>query len=115
MNDKSTSPMVEVPEMRRISNIHFVGIGGAGMCGIAEVLLNQGYHISGSDLAESSTTQRLSGMGAEVFYGHAAENVSSADVVVVSSAIDESNPEIETARSRRVPVVRRAGFATAPV
>lgn len=108
MNDKSTSPMVEVPEMRRISNIHFVGIGGAGMCGIAEVLLNQGYHISGSDLAESSTTQRLSGMGAEVFYGHAAENVSSADVVVVSSAIDESNPEIETARSRRVPVVRRA-------
>lgn len=102
------SPIVEVPEMRRITNIHFVGIGGAGMCGIAEVLLNQGYEITGSDIAESQVTRRLSTMGAKVFIGHAAENVEGADVVVVSSAIDYANPEISTAKQNRVPVVRRA-------
>ena len=104
----SVSPMVEVPEMRRITKIHFVGIGGAGMCGIAEVLLNQGYEISGSDIAESQVTRRLSAMGATVFIGHESTNVDGADVVVVSSAIDYTNPEIGTARQNRVPVVRRA-------
>ena len=65
----------QVPEMRRIKQIHFIGIGGAGMCGIAEVLLNQGYDISGSDLRESDVTRRLSSMGAQVFFGHQADNI----------------------------------------
>ena len=71
----------------KVKRIHFVGIGGAGMSGIAEVLLNLGYDVSGSDLAESVTTRRLSSMGAEVFYGHAADNAQRADVVVTSSAV----------------------------
>jgi len=98
----------EVPEMRRIRRIHFVGIGGAGMCGIAEVLNNQGYTISGSDLKPSAVTQRLEALGIEVFIGHKAENAQRADVVVVSSAVNESNPEVAVARERRVPVVPRA-------
>ncbi len=98
----------EIPEMRRISRIHFVGIGGAGMCGIAEVLLNQGYAISGSDMADSSVTERLKELGATVYFGHEASNVENVDVVVVSSAIDASNPEIAYAREHRIPVVRRA-------
>ncbi|HWK52844.1 MAG TPA: UDP-N-acetylmuramate--L-alanine ligase [Hyphomicrobiales bacterium] len=97
-----------VPEMRRIRNIHFVGIGGAGMSGIAEVLLNQGYVISGSDLADSRTTQRLQSFGATVYRGHAAGNIDVADVVVVSSAIDPQNPEIQAAMERRIPIIRRA-------
>jgi UDP-N-acetylmuramate--alanine ligase len=97
-----------IPEMRRIRNIHFVGIGGAGMSGIAEVLLNQGYSIFGSDLQESSTTRRLRELGAEVHIGHRAENLGSADVVVVSSAIDPTNAEIKAAQQRRVPIIRRA-------
>jgi UDP-N-acetylmuramate--alanine ligase len=97
-----------VPEMRRIRKIHFVGIGGTGMCGIAEVLLNQGYRISGSDLKEGATTRRLVSMGAEVFIGHRGENVTGADVVVVSSAVNEQNPEVIAARDARVPVVPRA-------
>lgn len=97
-----------VPEMRRIRNIHFVGIGGAGMSGIAEVLLNQGYVISGSDLAESRVTRRLQSLGATVFKGHEADNVSKADVVVVSSAIDKKNPEILRAMEQRIPIIRRA-------
>lgn len=108
MVDNVTRNFLEIPEMRRISKIHFIGIGGAGMCGIAEVLLNQGYVISGSDLADSSVTQRLQNMGAIVHNGHAASNVAGVDVVVVSSAIDHSNPEIEYAREHRIPVVRRA-------
>jgi UDP-N-acetylmuramate--alanine ligase len=72
----------QVPEMRRIKTIHFVGIGGAGMCGIAEVLLNQGYRITGSDIKATSVTERLEGMGARVFIGHQASNIESADVVV---------------------------------
>lgn len=108
MSNNAAPTVVEVPEMRRISNIHFIGIGGAGMCGIAEVLLNQGYSISGSDISESSTTERLMSMGAKVFSGHSATNVEGVDVVVVSSAIDESNPEIAAARKQRIPVVRRA-------
>lgn len=98
----------EVPEMRRIRRIHFIGIGGAGMSGIAEVLLNQGYEISGSDLKESPSTRRLSAMGAEVFIGHRSDNVTGAHVVVNSSAVDASNPEMISARERRIPIVRRA-------
>jgi UDP-N-acetylmuramate--alanine ligase len=97
-----------VPEMRRIKRIHFVGIGGAGMCGIAEVLLTQGYTISGSDLKASANTERLNKLGAIIFIGHEAGNVADADVVVVSTAVDGANPEIVHARERRLPVVRRA-------
>jgi UDP-N-acetylmuramate--alanine ligase len=94
--------------MGRIRNIHFVGIGGAGMAGIAEVLVNLGYAVSGSDLKLSSVTERLRSLGARVVEGHAAENLGSADVVVVSSAVAADNPEIVAAHARRVPVVRRA-------
>jgi len=94
--------------MRRIRKIHFVGIGGAGMCGIAEVLANQGYAVSGSDLKASPVVARLRQCGISVAIGHAAEHVAGADVVVVSTAVDESNPEIVWAREHRVPVVRRA-------
>jgi len=99
---------IEVPEMRRIERIHFVGIGGAGMCGIAEVLLNQGYEVSGSDMIESRITSRLSELGASIHIGHQKDNVVSADVVVVSSAIDSSNPEVAYAKENRIPIVRRA-------
>lgn len=94
--------------MRRIQRIHFVGIGGAGMCGIAEVLANQGYQVSGSDLKESAVTRHLRDGGIRVEIGHATENAENADVVVVSTAVDASNPEIAWAREHRVPVVRRA-------
>lgn len=97
-----------VPEMRRVECIHFVGIGGAGMCGIAEVLLNEGYHISGSDLAENAVTERLSAKGADIHFGHQASNIDKASVVVVSTAINQENPEIVAAREKRIPVVRRA-------
>ena len=97
-----------VPEMRRIRRIHFVGIGGAGMCGIAEVLANQGYDVSGSDLRESPVVTRLRDMGVRVEIGHRAENVRDADVVVTSSAVDESNVEVAQAMENRVPVVPRA-------
>lgn len=96
------------PGMRRIRRIHFVGIGGAGMCGIAEVLVNQGYSVSGSDMKNSSVVERLRQCGVCVAIGHAEANVENADVVVVSSAIDETNPEIRWAHEHRVPVVRRA-------
>ncbi|WP_028023090.1 UDP-N-acetylmuramate--L-alanine ligase [Enterovibrio calviensis] len=97
-----------VPEMRRVKRIHFVGIGGAGMCGIAEVLLNEGYEVSGSDLSENPVTQRLESKGAKVFFGHAETNVDGASVVVVSTAIQQDNPELVAAKSARIPVVRRA-------
>ena len=97
-----------IPEMRRIKRIHFVGIGGVGMCGIAEVLFNQGYEISGSDLNESSTTQRLKTLGISVLTGHATAHVEGSDVVVVSTAIQAENPEVAWALANRVPVVRRA-------
>ena len=98
----------EVRRMRRIRRIHFVGIGGAGMCGIAEVLLNLGYEVSGSDLKTSPVTERLENFGARIFIGHRAENAESADVLVVSSAINTSNPEVATALELRIPVVPRA-------
>ena len=91
-----------------IRHIHFVGIGGAGMSGIAEVLLNQGYRISGSDLAESSATRRLVAMGAEVFTGHDARHVQGADAIVTSTAVKADNPEVLAARAKLVPVVPRA-------
>ncbi|WP_178090677.1 UDP-N-acetylmuramate--L-alanine ligase [Pseudomonas sp. SJZ079] len=94
--------------MRRIRRIHFVGIGGAGMCGIAEVLLNLGYQVSGSDLKGSAVTERLQRFGAEIFIGHRAENAENADVLVVSSAVNTSNPEVASALERRIPVVPRA-------
>ncbi|MES2675988.1 MAG: UDP-N-acetylmuramate--L-alanine ligase [Pseudomonadota bacterium] len=101
-------PFYEVPEMRRIRRIHFIGIGGAGMSGIAEVLINQGYEISGSDIKASSVTERLQKKGAIVFIGHASANVVDADVVVNSSAVNNTNPEIIHARELRIPIVRRA-------
>jgi UDP-N-acetylmuramate--alanine ligase len=93
---------------RRIRCIHFVGIGGAGMGGIAEVLLNLGYEISGSDLRENAVTRRLAGLGARVMQGHAATNVAGCDVVVTSSAVNANNPEVVAARAARIPVVPRA-------
>lgn len=97
-----------VPEMRRIRRIHFIGIGGAGMGGIAEVLLNQGYQVSGSDMADNSVTQRLKALGATVFRGHVDSNVTGSDVVVVSTAIKPDNEELVAARAHRIPVVPRA-------
>ncbi|MEQ8955337.1 MAG: UDP-N-acetylmuramate--L-alanine ligase [Gammaproteobacteria bacterium] len=103
------NPAVHViPEMRRIRTIHFVGIGGAGMCGIAEVLLNQGYEISGSDINESAATARLTKMGARIFIGHEAANVSDADVVVFSSAVKQTNPELKAAKAASKPLIPRA-------
>ncbi len=97
-----------VPEMRRIARVHLVGIGGTGMCGIAEVLLHQGYDVSGSDISMSATTRRLQSLGASIAIGHAVGNVEGADVVVTSSAIGESNPEVTAAHAARIPVVARA-------
>ena len=91
-----------------IKNIHFVGIGGAGMSGIAEVLLNLGYRVSGSDAAESANVKRLRSLGATVYLGHAAENVQNSNVLVVSTAIAEDNPELVAARERKIPIVPRA-------
>ena len=94
--------------MRRIHAIHFVGIGGSGMSGIAEVLVNLGYSVQGSDLKAGEATRRLEKLGARVMIGHQAENVAGADVVVVSSAISHENPEVAQALSKRIPVVKRA-------
>jgi hypothetical protein len=93
---------------RKIRDIHFVGIGGIGMSGIAEVLLNLGYRISGSDLQPSDLTDRLFRLGARIFQGHDRENVGNADVVVTSTAIREDNPEVREARARNIPVIPRA-------
>ena len=93
---------------RKIQHIHFVGIGGIGMSGIAEVLHNLGYHISGSDLKETEVTRRLQGLGCEISYGHRKENVKEADVVVVSSAVRKDNPEVDVAEQRLIPVIPRA-------
>ena len=92
----------------KVKRVHFVGIGGAGMSGIAEVLVTQGYQITGSDLVESVVTRRLARLGASIAIGHAAANVANADVVVVSTAVGADNPEVVAARERGVPVVPRA-------
>ncbi|MCH8943754.1 MAG: UDP-N-acetylmuramate--L-alanine ligase [Proteobacteria bacterium] len=94
--------------MRRIHCVHFVGIGGSGMSGIAEVMLSLGYAVQGSDLQASKQTRRLEKQGATIFIGHAAENIRDADAVVVSSAVDETNPEVSSAREQLMPVVSRA-------
>ncbi|MDD5228728.1 MAG: UDP-N-acetylmuramate--L-alanine ligase [Methylococcales bacterium] len=91
-----------------VQRIHFVGIGGTGMSGIAEVLLNLGYAISGSDIKESATTERLTNLGISVTIGHQRENITQVDVVVVSSAIDRKNPEVDEAYQQRIPVIPRA-------
>jgi UDP-N-acetylmuramate--alanine ligase len=94
--------------MRRINTVHFVGIGGSGMGGIAEVLLNQGYSVQGSDIRPNAVTRRLAELGARIFTGHDASHIRGSDVVVVSSAIDRSNPEVAAALQARIPVVPRA-------
>jgi len=104
----ASKPAHIVPEMRRIRRIHFVGIGGVGMCGIAEVLSNQGYEVSGSDIRESAVVARLRELGVRVEIGHRAENIGDANVVVTSTAVDYSNVEVKAAVDRRVPVVPRA-------
>ena len=92
----------------KIQRIHFVGIGGSGMSGIAEVLVNQGYEVSGSDLADSAATRRLAALGVNIALGHARDNISGADAVVVSTAVGADNPEVLAAREKRIPVVPRA-------
>ena len=94
--------------MNRIRRIHFVGIGGTGMSGIAEVLLNLGYQVSGSDLGENASTRRLTDLGARVYQGHRAEHVAEAEVVVISSAVSRSNVEVDTACRHKIPVISRA-------
>ena len=94
--------------MRRINTIHFIGIGGAGMGGIAEVLLHLNYQITGSDINQNAMTERLINAGAKVFLGHSEKHVQTADVVVVSTAIDDTNPEIKFAQEKQIPIVRRA-------
>jgi len=91
-----------------IRKVHFVGIGGIGMSGIAEILLNQGFEISGSDLADTEVTQRLKSLGIKIFKGHSAENVKDIDVLVYSSAVDTTNPEVQEAAERKIPVIKRA-------
>jgi UDP-N-acetylmuramate--alanine ligase len=92
----------------KVRHVHFVGIGGSGMSGIAEVLANLGYSVSGSDLAESATTRRLQKVGIRVDIGHAAGNATGADALVVSTAVKEDNPELVAARAARTPIVPRA-------
>lgn len=92
----------------KVKHVHFVGVGGSGMSGIAEVLLNLGYHVSGSDLSDSSATARLRNMGAVVHVGHASSHITTADAVVISSAVKSDNPEVVAARQKNIPVVPRA-------
>ncbi|MCK5921483.1 MAG: UDP-N-acetylmuramate--L-alanine ligase, partial [Methylococcales bacterium] len=101
-------PVDDTGIAQRIERLHFVGIGGSGMGGIAEVLLNLGYKVSGSDLAENSVTQRLVGLGAEISKGHSAAHVKGSSVVVISSAVADDNPEVQAAKDLRIPVIPRA-------
>ena len=91
----------------KVKQLHFIGIGGSGMSGIAEVLLNLGYQVSGSDLSEGVSVKRLRTLGAKIIIGHAANNITGADVVVVSSAVKADNPEVIAAKSARIPIVAR--------
>ncbi|CUX97289.1 UDP-N-acetylmuramate--L-alanine ligase [Candidatus Hoaglandella endobia] len=97
-----------IPEMRRVRQIHFIGIGGAGMGGIAEVLANEGYQISGSDLVPNAVTQQLTKLGVQIYFNHCPENISDASVVVISSAIAPDNPEVIAANEAQIPVIQRA-------
>jgi UDP-N-acetylmuramate--alanine ligase len=92
----------------KVKNVHFIGVGGSGMSGIAEVLVNLDFNVSGSDLASNAVTQRLADFGATIYQGHAAGNLGDADVVVVSSAVNEANPEVIAARAKKIPVIPRA-------
>jgi UDP-N-acetylmuramate--alanine ligase len=92
----------------KVRKLHFVGIGGIGMCGIAEILHNQGYQITGSDLSLSEVTEHLESIGVKVYEGHAAANINDADALVISSAVHNGNPEVAAARERQIPVIRRA-------
>jgi UDP-N-acetylmuramate--alanine ligase len=104
------SGQFQSPRMGRVEHIHFVGIGGAGMCGIAEVLHNEGYHVTGSDLSENRVVQRLQSLGIVVHIGHKVENIIGADVVVRSTAVDAGNPEIIAAKEQSIPVIPRAAM-----
>ena len=106
MDKKDKTPVI--PEMGRVKRVHFVGVGGAGMSGIAEVLFEQGYAISGSDLVETDTTRRLEKIGIRIFYFHDKRAIVGADVLVVSSAIEADNPELIAATESQIPVVPRA-------
>lgn len=109
MNAKKIAELrTMIPEMKRVKHIHFVGIGGAGMGGIAEVLANEGYHISGSDIANNAVTEHLATLGATITIGHHADNVLAASVVVISSAIAQDNVEVVAAIEARIPVIQRA-------
>ena len=103
-------PSYQPMRMGHVKHIHFVGIGGVGMCGIAEVLFNEGYHVSGSDIAENKYIAHLRKLGIRVFIGHQASQIKDADTIVVSSAIDEDNPELIAARERQIPVIPRAAM-----
>ncbi len=105
---KHAQQKIILEPMRRIKRIHFVGIGGVGMGGIAEVLLNLGYDVSGSDIQQGAMTKRLSDLGARIFIGHQAEAVSGSDAVVVSTAVSQKNPELIAAHEQRIPIVPRA-------
>lgn len=107
LNPGNLNKLMTAP-MRRVRRIHMLGIGGSGMAGIAEVLLNLGYAVSGTDLKESAATRRLADLGAEIHFGHKAENASQADAVVVSTAVKADNAELIYAREHRIPIVRRA-------
>ncbi|WP_456418531.1 UDP-N-acetylmuramate--L-alanine ligase [Thiolapillus sp.] len=107
--DMHATPRVHAAEaMGRMRRLHFVGIGGSGMNGIAQVMLNLGYQVSGSDLAKNAATRRLQEQGAVIYQGHAREHVQGADAVIISSAVTEDNPEVLAARAARIPVVPRA-------
>ncbi len=108
MTEANNSTRRDSHPMGRIRRIHFVGVGGSGMSGIAEVLHNLGYEVSGSDMRENVVTRRLAGLGLRVFIGHAAEHVAGCDVVVISTAVPSDNPEVLAAREGRIPVVPRA-------
>ncbi|GAC30873.1 UDP-N-acetylmuramate--alanine ligase [Glaciecola pallidula DSM 14239 = ACAM 615] len=105
-NDNTAALMPH--KMRRVQKLHFIGIGGAGMGGIAEVVLNLGYQVSGSDMKHSSMTARLTKLGADIFIGHSTDNIKQVDAVIVSSAINKTNPEIQIAIQQRIPIIRRA-------
>ena len=108
MNKPDSKRRLAAEAMGRMRHLHFVGIGGAGMNGIAQVMLNLGYHISGSDLKENAATRRLAEQGAKIHIGHRTENIVGCDAVVISSAVNETNPEVAAARASRIPVVPRA-------
>ena len=109
MSDLSVNrPRYTAQSMGRMRHLHFVGIGGAGMNGIAQVMLNLGYQVSGSDIKQNAATLRLTEQGAQIHIGHAADYVAGADAIVISSAVKEDNPEVRAARERRIPVVPRA-------